>query len=433
MDVSVTVEKRPFQYLRSAAFALLGALAISGCGSMQQRGEPTAEAPPPVSEPAPTPQPTEAPQNRVAVLLPTSGANARVGQSIANAANMALLDVNNRNIKLTVYDTARSGAAAAAARAIADGNRLFLGPLLAENINEVRRAAKTAGVPVISYSNDAAVAGDGVYILGFQPGASIERVVRYARSRGIERFGALVPQGAYGQRASNALLRAVRDAGGKVVAIETFERSRSKLPAAVRRLTDYEARVARASQGGVVRADGTVAPVQERLGPVSFQALLIADSASIASAFLQPLDQYGAGPGKVRYLGTELWNAEPGIRNAKGLHGAWFASVPDARFGQLASRYRAKFGGTPSRLASLGYDSVLLVNAIADDWKIGSPFPEKRLRDPDGFAGVDGIFRFGADGVAVRGLEVQQVGPEGMSVVSPAPKSFAGKEVAAIN
>ena len=250
-------------------------------------------------------------------------------------------------------------------------------------------------------------------------------VVRYARAQGVERFGALVPVGNYGQRASGAMLRAVRESGGKVTAVETYERSRAKLQAAVRRLTDYEARVARASQGGIVRADGTVAPVQERLGPVSFQALLIADGSQIASAFLGPLAQYGAGPGKVRYLGPELWNAEPGIRSVQGLHGAWYASVPDARFDQLAARYRTKFGGAPSRLASLGYDSVLLVNAIADSWTIGSSFPEARLRDSDGFAGVDGIFRFGASGIADRGLEVGQVGASGTTVVSPAPRTFA--------
>ncbi len=400
----------------------MAALAAAACTQTVQKAPQVVEAPPPVAPVVETPK--EIPQNRVALLLPMTGSTARVGQSLANAANMALLDAKNTNVKLTVYDTT-PGAAAAARRAVAEGNKLFLGPLMAADVTAVRGVAKAANIPIISYSNDAEVAGNGVYILGFQPDQSIDRVVRYARAQGVERFGALVPAGNYGQRASGALLRAVRDSGGKVTAVETYERSRTKLQAAVRRLTDYEARVARASQGGIVRADGTVAPVQDRLGPVSFQALLIADGSQIASAFLGPLTQYGAGPGKVRYLGPELWNAEPGIRTVQGLHGAWYASVPDARFTQLASRYQAKFGGAPSRLASLGYDSVLLVSAIAGDWTIGSNFPEARLRDSDGFSGVDGIFRFGASGIADRGLEVGQVNGTGTSVVSPAPRTFA--------
>jgi hypothetical protein len=48
----------------------------------------------------------------------------------------------------------------------------------------------------------------------------------------------------------------------------------------------------------------------------------------------------------------------------------------------------------------------------------------RALDDPAGFAGIDGVFRFNAYGVAERGLEVQQVGQGGTSIISPAPKSF---------
>ena len=46
-----------------------------------------------------------------------------------------------------------------------------------------------------------------------------------------------------------------------------------------------------------------------------------------------------------------------------------------------------------------------------------------RLDDPQGFAGVDGIVRFRGN-VAERGLEVQQVTPQGFATVSPAPTNF---------
>jgi hypothetical protein len=55
--------------------------------------------------------PPEETRNRVAVLVPLSGANAGVGTSIANAANLALLDSGGDRIRITVYDTAKSGAA----------------------------------------------------------------------------------------------------------------------------------------------------------------------------------------------------------------------------------------------------------------------------------------------------------------------------------
>lgn len=414
--------------------ARLGAMALAGLLSAcaaRTDAPVEAAAPPPVAIPRVEAPPPEAPVNRVAVLVPMTGSNAAVGQSIANAARLALIDIGQAKLKLTVYDTAGLGAANAAQRALNEGNRLFLGPLLAPDVRAVQPIAAAAGVPILSFSNDETLAGSGTYVMGFQPGQSVARVVGYARSRGVERFAALVPAGVYGQRASNAFVKAVRDSGGRVVAMETFTRDPKKLANSVRRVTDYEARVARASQGGTVRADGTVAPVGERIGPVAFQALLIADSGSVAAAIAPSLAQYGASG--ARLLGPELWSAEPGIAAKPAMRGAWFASVPDARFNQMASRYAARFGGRPSRLASMGYDAVLLAHSLADRWPVGAAFPRAALSDPDGFVGLDGVFRFAASGVAERGLEVQQVGNGGFTTVSPAPARLSAPASAAVN
>lgn len=411
-----------------AVLALL--LALTGCatGSREAVRGPVVAAPEQgIATAAPAPdQPGDQPkQNQIALLMPMRGTNAPVGQSIVNAANMALLDVRDQNARLLVYDTT-DGAAVAASRAIADGAALFIGPLLAADVRAVKPLAEAAGIPILTPSNDAALAGGGTYVLGFQPSQAVERVIGFARSRGLSQFAALIPAGEYGQRASAAFMRSVQGSGGRVVAVETFPRDPKKLTAAVRRLTDYQARVARATQKGLVRPDGTVAPVQERLDPVRFHALLIADNGRIAAAFQPLLSQYGASAKqRVQLLGTELWSSEPGLARLETMHGSWFASVPDSRFDQLASRYRSRFGSAPSRLASLAYDAMLLVNSLSGDWAPGERFPREKLDDPEGFIGTDGVFRFNAAGVAERGLEVREVTAGGFITISPAPASLA--------
>lgn len=409
---------------RTGLAFLAGALLLVGCA--RQAPAPEVAPPPPVAPPVVTQpeaaKPVPVPVNRVAVLVPLSGANAAVGQSLANAANLALGDLGGRaSFTLRTYDTA-GGAAAAAERAVAEGARLILGPLLAPDVNAVRGVAEARGVPVLAFSNDAALARGNVYVLGFQPSQSVSRVVSFARGRGIERFAALVPGGLYGQRASVAFTRAVQSSGGRVVAIQPFVRDSRALVAAARRVTDYDSRLKRAS-AAARRPDGTIAPVGSRLPPVSFQALMIADAGTVAGAFAGPLQQFGVQPGSVVLMGTELWNTEPALTRVPALRGALFAAVPDNRFQQLASRYRARFGGSPSRLASLAYDAVLLAASAADRWPVGGVFPAGVLEDPQGFAGIDGIFRFRGN-IAERGLEVQQVGAGGFVTVSPAPGSF---------
>src|SRR3546814_20508837 len=66
----------------------------------------------------------------------------------------------------------------------------------------------------------------------FVPGQSIERVVAYARGKGQQRFGALIPKNLYGTRATAAFRDAVTKAGGTLVAIETYDRSATALSGA---------------------------------------------------------------------------------------------------------------------------------------------------------------------------------------------------------
>ncbi|MXP25219.1 ABC transporter substrate-binding protein [Altererythrobacter indicus] len=353
----------------------------------------------PANTPAPEPTPSQStlPQDearhRVALLVPLTGTNAGVGQSIANATTMALLDTNADNLRITTYDTAK-GAKTAADRAVADGNKLILGPLLGDNVPSVLAAAAPANVPLISFSNDVSVASSDVFVMGHIPEQSVARTVDYAMSQGSRRFAALTPKGEYGDRAAKALAKAVEARGGQMVASQSYDRGNSFIISAAKKLS---------AQGG-------------------FDTVLIADGARLSAIAAAQLKK--AGDDLPHILGTELWSGEASIANAAALRGAWFSSVPDARYRRFVESYEARFGSKPYRIATLGYDSVLLTLRIARDWKPGRNFPVSRLKASDGFIGLDGIFRFGPDGVGERGMETRQIGNGTVSVVAPAPDKF---------
>jgi branched-chain amino acid transport system substrate-binding protein len=380
------------------ALLALAALAIAGCqlvprnradGSLPAP-EQQAQAPAQTEEPGP-PLPLGETRNRIAVLVPLTGPNAAVGQSIANAANLALADSGSDRIRVTAYDTA-PGALLAVNEALAEGNGLVLGPLLAEDARAIAPAARQANVPVVAFSNDVGIAGDGVYVLGLDPGQSIDRVVAYAREHGAQRFAALIPTTAYGERAGRALAAAVQRTGGTLVAVRTYGRSAEALRAAAAQLN----------------------------AQAPFDAVLIADGARMA-ALAVPIVRRGAPDARI--LGTDLWSGETALGAQAALRGAWFAGLSGTRFEQLRTRYRARYSTVPHRLGSLGYDAVLLAARV--DWRLGRRFPVRALGAQDGFAGVDGAFRFGRDGIAERALDVIEVTAAGTTVVSAAPPSFA--------
>ena len=356
------------------------ALGLAACKVIPDDGRP------PIVQP--TPQPTETPddvlptddgRHRIALLVPLSGANGAVGQSIANATTMALLDTNAENLRITTYDTA-TGADSAAARAIRDGNKLILGPLLGTDVNAVVARARPADVPLIAFSNDTSVAARDVFVMGTMPEQSIVRTVDYAVARGARRFAALIPNAEYGRRAEAALADRVSGRGGVVVATERYDRGNTSIVSAAERLR---------ARGG-------------------FDTVLIADGVRLSAMAAGSLKTAGAD--LPRLLGTELWSGDDDLTRASALNGAWFSAVSDARYRQFVSSYEGRFGEQPHRIATLGYDAVLLTLRVARDWRAGRDFPTSALLDEGGFLGLDGPFRFNRGGVAERAMEVRQVG-----------------------
>ena len=254
--------------------------------------------------------------------------------------------------------------------------------------------ARPADVPLISFSNDTSVAANDVFVMGVMPEQSIVRTVDFAVAKGAARFAAIVPNGEYGRRAEAALRDRVAGRGGTLVATERYDRGNTSIVSAAERLS---------ARGG-------------------FDTVLIADGARLSAMAAGALKD--AGEALPRILGTELWSGEDEIARASALRGAWFSAVSDARYRQFVSSYQSRFGEQPYRVATLGYDAVLLALRVARDWTPGRDFPTARLLDDGGFLGLDGPFRFRRGGIAERSMEVRQVGNGTVTVVDPAPTRF---------
>lgn len=337
---------------------------------------------------------------RVGVLLPFSnGSSATRGlaQSMLKAAQLALFDAHNPDLLLMSADEGSTPeqAAAGARSLLAEGAEIIIGPLFASSVTAVAPLARDHAVPVISFSSDRSVAGNGVYLLSFQPENEVHRIVTYAAAQGHTVFAAMVPDNAYGARVAQAFASDVKAAGAKLADVEKFEPDSQGISVAAKAVAATKPDAILIAQGGN--------PLRE-IGPT-----LAADGVSNQTT---------------QYLGTGLWD-DPANEQEPMLAGGWFTAPSRASHKAFESRYRAQFIGSPSQLSTLAYDAVSLVALLSS----GQPyhrFTEAALTDPNGFAGVDGIFRFEPDGSSQRGLAILRVAPEGFQVVSPAPKTFEG-------
>jgi len=154
-------------------------------------------------------------------------------------------------------------------------------------------------------------------------------------------------------------------------------------------------------------------------------AILIAQGGGVLRAIAPSLAFNGLDTTKVKLLGTGLWD-DPAITKEQSLEGGWFAAPEPDADGAFTDKYKSIYGAAPPQLASLAYDAISLVALLAK----GQPyhrFTPAALMDPNGFAGVDGIFRFNTDGTSERGLAILEVEADGFHVVNPAPKTFQAR------
>jgi ABC-type branched-subunit amino acid transport system substrate-binding protein len=335
---------------------------------------------------------------RVGIILPfgsSAAATRNLATAMMNAAELALFDGKNKDIVLMTADEGNGGAGAAAAaqKLLAQGAEIIIGPLFGTSVSAVAPIAKDRGIPVLAFSTEKSVAGNGTYLLSFLPQSEVSRVVAYAVAQGHHNLAAMVPQNDYGQVVAGAFNDAVKAAGANNVAVEYFAPT----------------------------ASAVMAPAQT-IAKSNADAVIVAQGGTVLKAIGPSLAFNGLDTAKVKLLGTGLWY-DPTIGREQTLNGGWFAAPEPTAADNFNAKYKDAYGATPPQLATLAYDAISLVALLAPG-PAYHRFTQAALMDPNGFAGVDGIFRFRPDGTSQRGLAVLEVGPDGFNVVSPAPKTF---------
>lgn len=248
---------------------------------------------------------------------------------------------------------------------------------------------------MIAFTSDSSIAENGVFIIGHQLRQQVERVVLFARSRGLGVFAALAPNDAYGRQAVMALQAAVTATNGRVVAIEFYDTATTDLTTVVKRLAQQK----------------------------PFDAILIPDRSDRLKLVIPLLLYFDIDLRATRLLGTQRW-IKGSLHHEPAMASGWYAAPSSPAQVQFLARYRRAFGTLPLAIANLAYDAVALAAVVAKETTSHS-FDSSTMTSSTGFFGIDGLFRLRPSGIAERGLAVIEVKADGGGViVSPSPEVF---------
>lgn len=333
---------------------------------------------------------------RVAMLLPLSGADAALGQSLKNAAMMAIGDINNNNLVVQFYDTkgTGSGARIALENALNADSELILGPLKSDEVAAISSEAKSQDVPVISFSTSPNVLQEGIYSIGLLQEDQINRIVKYAADNGRSRIAAVLPNNQSGANMYRSLTKAVQKQGVSL----------SKVGFYAPDSMDFTGLVTQMKDGGV-----------------DFDALLIPETGNRLKAISSMFSYYDVAAPDVLFMGTSVWDSSS-LNKETELYGAVYPVMSLKNQSSFAQKYNDLFGERPSGLSIFAYDAVALASMLA---RQGGDIYEQ-IERPEGYTGMSGSFRIFANGLNEHGLDVVKVSSGGKYVAEYAPQQFYG-------
>ena len=341
---------------------------------------------------------------QVALLVPSGSGQASdesLARSLENAARLAMADLGGVKVDLRVYPTAGqpAQAASAATQAVNDGAKIILGPVFAQEANAAGNAVAASGVSILSFSNNPAIAGGNVFVLGTTFPNIANRLSRYAVRQGKGNILILHDRTLAGDAGLAAIEASVLAASGSVVGVMGYE----------------------FSQNGIVQAAPAIAATVRDTGANAL--FLTADTAGSLPLLTQLLRDNGLSPAVPQFLGLTRWDIPPATLALPGVQGGWFALPDPSLYQQYAQRYSAAYGSAPHPISGLAYDGIAAIGALA---RQGGGLSPSALTQGSGFAGVTGVFRLLPDGSNERGLAVAEIRNNQVVVIDPAPRSFGG-------
>ncbi len=273
----------------------------------------------------------------------------------------AMTQAANEKSTMLVFDSGgtAAGATAAAKQAMRSHAGIIIGPLLSIEVPAVLAVTRST-LPVITFSNDAALLDSGAFVFGITPRQTVSAILRYAAGRGVKRVAIGGGTGDWGRQ---ALLSGTQV--GKQLGIETWPLSPQLLAVGADALPD---------------------------------AVLITNAAQLAEIAPAAAAQ-----------GVQLLAAMPSLdlspEALRVLEGAWFAAPDPGGFAGFAHSFEERNGSRPGTITGLAYDALNIVRQI----RAGGGTDRSALLSPSGFKGVCGEVRFREDGSVARGLAVLAV------------------------
>ena len=333
---------------------------------------------------------------KIAMLLPLSAAGraGEEGRRMRDAAQLAMADLGNELVTLTIEDTGGDNRRSQdlASKAMASGARILIGPT---ELPAAQHLVAMSGrrPPVLALADNFS-GGAGVYAVRLVEADSAAAGATAIAEKGARKFVLFFARGTNSDRVEKRVANGLSIHGASLA-------------------------VAMPYMGDGAGAEKAVAEMAALIEAP--EAIIIASGDLDPKPLIASLRAKGFLREGVSLIGTHRWLDHP--LSDPQFDGAYLAALDPAETGPIASRFESTFNYKPDVSVAYAYDMVALSAGIASA-RGPDGFSKEVLENPTGFRGSTGIFRFRADGASQRSMPFYRIQKGALKEIQKSTSSF---------
>ena len=330
---------------------------------------------------------------KIGLLVPLTGKNSEIGQSIVKSARLAVNKINNLSIEIIPKDTQSNPKDTLEVAKELDnmGIKIVIGPVFNENLTYL---SQLPGVTFLSLTNKNDNFSKNIINAGINATSQLNTIKKFIELNKIKKTIFLTPDLNY----KNEIKKAISVSKIKIIKNYTYDTDPTKLTQQIEKITRYDIRkqnledeIVRLEKSNQSNKEQLIERLKKRdtLGSVKFDSIIIADFDESLKSVTTSLLYTDISPEKKYFITLNQWFDNSLLEEAS-VQPLYFPSINKKNYEDFSKEYFEKFNQYPNQLSFLSFDLVGLVYYLII--KNDSVVDEKIFTKKNLFKGKVGIF-----------------------------------------
>jgi len=330
---------------------------------------------------------------KIGLIVPLSGENKEIGESILNSVRLAINKINNNKIQIVPKDTKSNPEQTlkVSKELYQNGIKIILGPVFNKNLAYLDELNE---VFFISFTNKILNNPNNVIAAGINAVSQIKAISKFQELSNLERSIFLIPNSNF----KNEIEEAISSTKIKLKNTFIYDTDPTLLTAQIEKLTRYHQRkqrlkdeIERIKNSEQANKEKIITSLEKKdtLGGINFDSVIIADFDESLKSVTTSLLYTDVSSKRIHYICMNQW-FDKSLLKEKSLQPIYFPSVNKNNYEEYLNEYLKTFNKYPNQISFLSYDLVGLVYFLLfqNDFVIDEKIFYKKNR----FKGKIGIF-----------------------------------------